>query len=94
MSIATPLNTTLQRSPLPSSLSVFSPIHTTTVSVTGTRKRCLRMVTSCVSSHSQSSVHNGVTDAVSVRNQIRLGLPSKGRMATDTLDLLKVRCYL
>lgn len=24
------------------------------------------------------------------RNEVRLGLPSKGRMATDTLDLLKV----
>ncbi|KAJ4914955.1 hypothetical protein Rs2_00505 [Raphanus sativus] len=93
MSMATPLNTTLQRSPLPlPCFSVFfSPFHpSTTLSVTGIRKRCLRMVTSCVS-HSQSSVqNNGVTDAaVSVRNQIRLGLPSKGRMATDTLDLLK-----
>ncbi|KAL0703728.1 hypothetical protein Bca4012_070153 [Brassica carinata] len=90
MSIATPLNATLQRSPPPPSFSIFSPIHPTTVSVSETRKRCLRMVvTSCVSSHSQSSVQNGVTDAVSARNQIRLGLPSKGRMATDTLDLLK-----
>ncbi|KAL0694540.1 hypothetical protein Bca4012_061720 [Brassica carinata] len=96
MSIATPLNTTLQRSPPPPSslvvpsFSVFSPIHTTAVSVvTGTHNRCLRMVTSCVS-HAQSSVQNGVTDAVSARNQIRLGLPSKGRMATDTLDLLKL----
>ncbi|CAH8392041.1 unnamed protein product [Eruca vesicaria subsp. sativa] len=82
-------NTAIQRSPPPSS-SIFSPIHTTTtVTVTGIRKRCLLwMVTSCVS-HSQSSVQNGFTEAVSVRNQIRLGLPSKGRMATDTLDLPK-----
>jgi len=35
-----------------------------------------------------SSVTNGST--VSDRKEIRLGLPSKGRMAADTLDLLKV----
>jgi ATP phosphoribosyltransferase len=48
------------------------------------------MVTSCVS-NAQKSVLNGATDSVSVvgREQIRLGLPSKGRMAADSLDLLK-----
>ncbi|KAG7645723.1 Histidine biosynthesis HisG C-terminal [Arabidopsis thaliana x Arabidopsis arenosa] len=101
MPISIPLNATLQYSSPSSSSSssssslvpsspLFSPIPSTTVSLTGIRQRCLRMVTSCVS-NAQKSVLNGATDSVSVvgREQIRLGLPSKGRMAADSLDLLK-----
>ncbi|CAN8294558.1 unnamed protein product [Cochlearia groenlandica] len=93
MSVAIPLTTTtslLSTCSLAPSLSLFSPITSTAFPVNGSRRRCLRMVTSCVS-NAQISVQNGVTEALSgvERNQIRLGLPSKGRMATDTLDLLK-----
>lgn len=56
-----------------------------------------RVCTKCCSSPSSSSlspsgvVNGGVErGAVSDRRQIRVGLPSKGRMAADTLDLLKV----
>lgn len=45
----------------------------------------------CCLSPSPVTVVNGNTERrSSERNEIRLGLPSKGRMATDTLDLLKV----
>ncbi|CAI0387539.1 unnamed protein product [Linum tenue] len=37
----------------------------------------------------QVSVNGGAGSRVSDRNELRLGLPSKGRMADDTLDLLK-----
>ncbi|GLT97021.1 hypothetical protein SLE2022_146080 [Rubroshorea leprosula] len=44
----------------------------------------------CCSSQSETAVVNGNVDGrVVERNEIRLGLPSKGRMAEDTLDLLK-----
>ncbi|KAJ9158959.1 hypothetical protein P3X46_024500 [Hevea brasiliensis] len=44
----------------------------------------------CRFSQSQASVVDGRIDTrVSERNEVRLGLPSKGRMASDTLDLLK-----
>jgi ATP phosphoribosyltransferase len=39
------------------------------------------------SSISETQVLNG--SPVSARKEIRLGLPSKGRMSSDTLDLLK-----
>lgn len=50
----------------------------------------------CCASQSQLAVVNGPVDegSVSERNVIRLGLPSKGRMASDTLDLLKVSFHL
>ncbi|CAA7028256.1 unnamed protein product [Microthlaspi erraticum] len=95
MSLLLPSN--LQQCPS-SSLSpsppLLSPSPSTAFSVVGTRRRCLRLVTSCVSSV-QISVANGsapapVPGAVIVeREQIRLGLPSKGRMAADAIDLLK-----
>lgn len=45
---------------------------------------------SCFSATSPVAVVNGNVDKQSYeRNEVRLGLPSKGRMATDTLDLLK-----
>lgn len=51
---------------------------------------CFRPVVVCCLSQSQVSVVNGgINTRVSERNEIRLGLPSKGRMASDTLDLLK-----
>lgn len=44
----------------------------------------------CCSAPSSVTVVNGNVDRiVQERNEIRLGLPSKGRMASDTLDLLK-----
>ncbi|KAK4438348.1 ATP phosphoribosyltransferase 2, chloroplastic [Sesamum alatum] len=45
---------------------------------------------SCCSAASLVTVVNGNVDKKPLeRNEVRLGLPSKGRMATDTLDLLK-----
>ncbi|KAL0384602.1 UNVERIFIED_CONTAM: ATP phosphoribosyltransferase 2, chloroplastic [Sesamum radiatum] len=45
---------------------------------------------SCCSAASPVTVVNGNVDKKPLeRNEVRLGLPSKGRMATDTLDLLK-----
>lgn len=49
----------------------------------------------CCLSPSPVTIVNGNTEqGISERNEIRLGLPSKGRMATDTLDLLKVVSFL
>ncbi|KAK8629817.1 hypothetical protein V6N13_078643 [Hibiscus sabdariffa] len=49
-----------------------------------------RSFISCCSSQSQTAVFNGTFDnQIAKRDEIRLGLPSKGRMAADTLDLLK-----
>nr|AAT74589.1 chloroplast ATP phosphoribosyl transferase [Odontarrhena lesbiaca] len=80
MSLLLPTN--LQQCPS-YSLSPPSP-------VIGPRRRCLRLVTTCISSV-QSSVANGsAPPAVMVeRDLIRLGLPSKGRMAADAVELLK-----
>lgn len=45
----------------------------------------------CCATQSEVAVVNGRAEGrISERNEIRLGLPSKGRMAADTLDLLKV----
>ncbi|KAK4835409.1 hypothetical protein QYF36_009299 [Acer negundo] len=77
-----------QQCPSPS-LSLFSP-SSSNFSVATTKPAA---VTCCVSQsqfQSQVSVVNGNVDSrVSERTEIRLGLPSKGRMASDTLDLLK-----
>ncbi|KAK8505478.1 hypothetical protein V6N11_013877 [Hibiscus sabdariffa] len=63
--------------------SISSP-HSSYVSVSK------RSFISCCSSHSQTAVLNGTIDGkIAERAEIRLGLPSKGRMAADTLDLLK-----
>ncbi|KAM0978096.1 hypothetical protein ACFX2I_014025 [Malus domestica] len=37
----------------------------------------------------QTEAEEAVNGRVSERNEIRLGLPSKGHMAADTIDLLK-----
>ncbi|OIT02411.1 PREDICTED: ATP phosphoribosyltransferase 2, chloroplastic-like [Nicotiana attenuata] len=59
-------------------------------SVTSCRKVSVKFTVSCCSAASPVTVVNGnVEKRSSDRNEIRLGLPSKGRMATDTLDLLK-----
>ncbi|KAL1546073.1 ATP phosphoribosyltransferase 2, chloroplastic [Salvia divinorum] len=50
----------------------------------------LKFTVSCCSLASPAAVVNGNLEKKSHdRNEVRLGLPSKGRMATDTLDLLK-----
>ncbi|KAL8540727.1 hypothetical protein ACS0TY_002089 [Phlomoides rotata] len=50
----------------------------------------LKFTVSCCSVASPVTVVNGNVDKKPYeRNEVRLGLPSKGRMATDTLDLLK-----
>ncbi|XP_009803363.1 ATP phosphoribosyltransferase 2, chloroplastic [Nicotiana tabacum] len=59
-------------------------------SVTTCRKVSVKFTVSCCSAASPVTIVNGnVEKRSSDRNEIRLGLPSKGRMATDTLDLLK-----
>lgn len=59
-------------------------------SVTTCRKVSVKFTVSCCSAASPVTIVNGnVEKKSSDRNEIRLGLPSKGRMATDTLDLLK-----
>ncbi|KAJ0231546.1 ATP phosphoribosyltransferase 2 [Hirschfeldia incana] len=92
MSILLPAN--LQQCPSPSrspSTPLLSP-SPSSFSFLGTRRRCLRFVTSSAASL-QSSVAIGSAPApaavVVERDQIRLGLPSKGRMAADAIDLLK-----
>ncbi|CAI9764542.1 unnamed protein product [Fraxinus pennsylvanica] len=50
----------------------------------------VKFTVSCSSVSSPITVVNGNVDkSPSERNEVRLGLPSKGRMATDTLELLK-----
>ncbi|KAL0689827.1 hypothetical protein Bca4012_089505 [Brassica carinata] len=93
MSMSILLPTNLQQCPSPSfspSTPLLSPSPSTAFSFVGTSRRCLRLVTCCVSSV-QSSVANGSALAAVIveRDQIRLGLPSKGRMAADSVDLLK-----
>ncbi|KAJ4724358.1 ATP phosphoribosyltransferase [Melia azedarach] len=83
-----------QQCPSPS-LSLFCPSSSFRISLSAAAARTAARtaaVTCCVSSQFQSqvSVLNGnIDNRVSERNEIRLGLPSKGRMAEDTLDLLK-----
>ncbi|CAD5315789.1 unnamed protein product [Arabidopsis thaliana] len=97
MSLLLPTN--LQQYPssssFPSSTPILSPPPSTAFSVIVPRRRCLRLVTSCVSTVQSSVATNGSSPApapaavVVERDQIRLGLPSKGRMAADAIDLLK-----
>lgn len=50
----------------------------------------VKFTVSCCSVASPAAVVNGNVERKPYeRNEVRLGLPSKGRMATDTLDLLK-----
>ncbi|XVF00601.1 hypothetical protein REPUB_Repub04eG0014700 [Reevesia pubescens] len=64
--------------------SISSPCPSFSISVSK------RSFISFCSSQSQTSVVNGKIDGkITERDEIRFGLPSKGRMAEDTLDLLK-----
>ncbi|CAN4108155.1 unnamed protein product [Withania somnifera] len=59
-------------------------------SVTSYRKVSVKFTVSCCSETSPVTVVNGNVDRrPSDRTEVRLGLPSKGRMAADSLDLLK-----
>ncbi|KAK4491258.1 hypothetical protein RD792_001994 [Penstemon davidsonii] len=65
-----------------------SPLSTTPFSTS----KCgsVKFTISCSSAVSPVTVLNGNVDKKPYeRTEVRLGLPSKGRMATDTLDLLK-----
>ncbi|KAL7125051.1 hypothetical protein ABFS83_14G089400 [Erythranthe nasuta] len=64
--------------------------HSSSASSSPTNSISVKFTVSCCSVASPITVVNGNVDKKpSERNQVRLGLPSKGRMATDTLDLLK-----
>ncbi|KAL0375944.1 UNVERIFIED_CONTAM: ATP phosphoribosyltransferase 1, chloroplastic [Sesamum calycinum] len=68
------------------SVSHFSTSSYSTNSNSGS----VKFTVSCCSVASPATVVIGNVDKKpSDRNEVRLGLPSKGRMATDTLDLLK-----
>lgn len=86
-----------------SSLSSSCPLSSFHISVasapTTETNKPAAAVTCCVSSSQQfqshvSLVNGNIDNRISERNEIRLGLPSKGRMAADTLDLLKVSLFL
>lgn len=72
--------------------SLNSPIPLISISSRSSHSRvCPKPTLICSSLQSQVETLNGTTDGrISERNEIRFGLPSKGRMATDTLELLKV----
>ncbi|XP_052206169.1 ATP phosphoribosyltransferase 1, chloroplastic isoform X2 [Diospyros lotus] len=85
MSVMSP---SLQQRPLSyaNSLSAFSSSPRSSPSV----RFVVTFTVSCCSLASPAtSVNGNVDQKVPERNEIRLGLPSKGRMASDTLDLLK-----
>ncbi|KDP42417.1 hypothetical protein JCGZ_00214 [Jatropha curcas] len=73
-----------------SSTSLF-PSHASfrIISLKPSGPSSLRPVFCCISQSQVSVVNGGVNTRASERNEIRLGLPSKGRMASDTIDLLK-----
>ncbi|KAL2511838.1 ATP phosphoribosyltransferase 2 [Abeliophyllum distichum] len=67
------------------SISPFLPS-----SIPASNNVSVKFAVSCCSLASPVTVVNGNVETMpSERNEVRLGLPSKGRMATDTLDLLK-----
>ncbi|CAA0833603.1 ATP phosphoribosyltransferase 1- chloroplastic [Striga hermonthica] len=49
----------------------------------------VKFTVSCCLAASPATLSVDIDKKPSERNEVRLGLPSKGRMATDTLDLLK-----
>ncbi|KAL2904711.1 ATP phosphoribosyltransferase 2 chloroplastic [Bienertia sinuspersici] len=75
------------------SLSAFpnSSLSSTSISLsTSPISVKFRVYSCCQTSPSPLNVVNGNTElSPSQRTEIRFGLPSKGRMASDTLDLLK-----
>ncbi|XP_044489382.1 ATP phosphoribosyltransferase 2, chloroplastic-like isoform X2 [Mangifera indica] len=90
MSATSLLQSCFQQHPSPS-LSLLCPSSSFHFSVLPPAQlKLANMTITCCVSQSQVSVVNGKIDSrISERNEIRLGLPSKGRMAADTLDLLK-----
>ncbi|KAJ8572627.1 hypothetical protein K7X08_009138 [Anisodus acutangulus] len=60
-------------------------------SVTNCREVSVKFTVSCCSpaTYPLTFVNGNVEKRPSDRNEVHLGLPSKGRMAADTLDLLK-----
>ncbi|KAL1549652.1 ATP phosphoribosyltransferase 2, chloroplastic [Salvia divinorum] len=59
-------------------------------SSSSTNPVAVKFSVSCCSLASPAALVNGYVDnKCNDRSEVRLGLPSKGRMATDTLDLLK-----
>lgn len=70
--------------------STFSTLLSCHSSVTCCPKVSVKSTVSCCSATSRlTSVNDNVENRPSDRTKIRLGLPSKGRMAADSLDLLK-----
>uniref|UniRef100_A0A5B6Z3B2 ATP phosphoribosyltransferase n=1 Tax=Davidia involucrata TaxID=16924 RepID=A0A5B6Z3B2_DAVIN len=75
-----------QQCPSANTLSISSSSSHSSPSV----RISVKFTVSCCSLSSPTTLVSENTDKkASERNEIRLGLPSKGRMATDTLDLLK-----
>jgi ATP phosphoribosyltransferase len=100
MSIKAAASPQRQLLPSPSTCSNVSvPILLKSSSVFYDKRRGLRFdslrcqsssASTAVSKDLSTQVGNGFPESNAVeRNVVRLGLPSKGRMATDTLDLLK-----
>ncbi|KAJ0010511.1 hypothetical protein Pint_33350 [Pistacia integerrima] len=84
------LQSCFQQCPSPS-LSLLCPSSSFHISVLPPPQPRLAntTITCCVSQSQVSVVNSKIDSRISERNEIRLGLPSKGRMAADTLDLLK-----
>ncbi|GFQ01625.1 ATP phosphoribosyltransferase 2 chloroplastic [Phtheirospermum japonicum] len=78
------VHTIIQQRP-PSSIS-----HSQTPSFCSSNRVSMKFSVFCCSAASPVTVVNGNVDKKPYeRNEVRLGLPSKGRMASDTLGLLK-----
>ncbi|KAJ0078091.1 hypothetical protein Patl1_36800 [Pistacia atlantica] len=90
MSATSLLQSCFQQCPSPS-LSLLCPSLSFHISVLPPPQPRLAntTITCCVSQSQVSVVNSKIDSRISERNEIRLGLPSKGRMAADTLDLLK-----
>ncbi|XP_051146513.1 ATP phosphoribosyltransferase 2, chloroplastic-like [Andrographis paniculata] len=66
-----------------------SPLSTPSASSSSNRVSVKFAVSRCSVASPTTVVNGNVDNKPWERNEVRLGLPSKGRMATDTLDLLK-----
>ncbi|KAL0365019.1 UNVERIFIED_CONTAM: ATP phosphoribosyltransferase 2, chloroplastic [Sesamum angustifolium] len=77
---------------MPVMRTIFLQTWPVSISSSSSASNCfsVKFSVSCCSAASPVTVVNGNVDKKPLeRNEVRLGLPSKGRMATDTLDLLK-----
>ncbi|KAL7583051.1 hypothetical protein Lser_V15G46172 [Lactuca serriola] len=81
------IQTSLQQ--CPAATTAFSQFLPSPSSHSSTKLSVRFTVSCCLSSSPMTSVNGNIDMQSSDRNEIRLGLPSKGRMATDTFDLLK-----